>query len=65
MPTVEQIEAAILALPAADYRKLTTWLAEREADERCAEFEQDVLAGRLDTLAAETPARPAAAAARR
>ncbi len=60
MPTVEQIEAAILALPAVDYRRLTAWLAEREADDRCAEFEQDVLAGRLDTLAADTPDRRAA-----
>lgn len=60
MHTVEQIEAAIKALPPADVRRLASWLADQAWAQWDEEFERDVAAGRLDALADEALAEDAA-----
>lgn len=53
MSTVDQIEAAILRLPAEDFRRLSDWV--RELDERRwdEQIARDAEAGKLDALAEE------------
>ena len=53
MSTVEQIESAILSLPAADFRRLAEWLMDLDQRRWDSELEEDVAARRLETLAAE------------
>ena len=53
MPTVAEIQQAIMNLPKSDYARLRNWLFEYDWQEWDREFEQDVKAGRLDALAAE------------
>jgi len=58
MSTIEQIEAAILKLPASDYQKLVQWLLyldyQRWSKQRWSkQIEQDIISGKLDTLAQE------------
>jgi hypothetical protein len=56
MSTVEQIESAILSLPADDFRRLAEWFAALDQQRWDEQFERDVAAGRLDALAAEATA---------
>jgi hypothetical protein len=53
MSTIEQIEAAILKLPPGDYQKLVQWLLDIEYQRWSQQLEQDILGGKLDTLAEE------------
>ena len=53
MSTIEQIESAILGLPATDFRRLTEWLMDLDQRRWDEELEKDVAAGRLEALAAE------------
>ena len=53
MPTVVEIQQAIMNLPKSDYAGLRNCLFEYDWQERDREFEEDVKAGRLDTLTAE------------
>ena len=53
MPTVAEIQQAIMSLPKSDYARLRNWLFEYDWQEWDREFEEDVKAGRLDFLKAE------------
>jgi hypothetical protein len=53
MSTIEQIEAAILKLPASDYQKLVQWLLDLDYQRWSEQLEQDIISGKLDTLAQE------------
>jgi hypothetical protein len=53
MSTIEQIEAAILKLPASDYHKLVQWLLDLDYQRWSQQIEQDILSGKLDILAKE------------
>ena len=53
MPTVTEIQQAIMNLPKSDYARLRKWLFEYDWQEWDREFEEDVKAGRLDFLKAE------------
>jgi hypothetical protein len=53
MSTIQEIEDAIRKLPAEDLAALRAWFAEFDAAAWDRQFEQDVAAGRLDTLAEE------------
>jgi len=49
--TVKEIETAIERLPREELFKLTDWISSRFADEWDREIEEDIRAGRFDTLA--------------
>lgn len=53
MTTADEIKQAVLSLPEAEYSKIMDWLHELAEDEWDRQFEEDVLAGRLDFLKAE------------
>ena len=53
MTTADEIKQAVLSLPEAEYTKIMDWLHELAEDEWDRQFEEDVLAGRLDFLKAE------------
>ena len=53
MPTVDEIQQAIINLPKSDYARLRNWLFEYDWQEWDRELEEDVRAGKLDALAAE------------
>ena len=53
MPTVEEIQQAILALSEEDYARFRKWFFELDWERWDREFEADVEAGRLDFLAAK------------
>ena len=53
MPTVAEIQQAIMNLPKSDYARLRNWLFEYDWEEWDREFEEDVKDGRLDAMAAE------------
>ena len=53
MSTIEQIEAAILKLPASDYQKLVQWLLDLDYQRWSQQIEQDILSEKLDPLAQE------------
>jgi hypothetical protein len=53
MSTVQEIEAAIRQLPPSDLSAFRNWFAEFDAAQWDRQFEEDVLAGRLDDLANE------------
>jgi hypothetical protein len=60
MNTVTEIRAAIERLTNAEQRELAQWFAEIQADAWDAQIEEDVKAGRLDHLIAQTEADIAA-----
>ena len=51
MLTVEQIENAILQLPADEYGKLLKWLLDLDYQRWDEQLENDILKGSLDFLA--------------
>ena len=53
MPTVAEIQQAILNLPKVEYAEIVEWLHELEEEEWDRQIEADAKAGRLDALAAE------------
>lgn len=53
MSTVQEIEQAIQQLPAEQLQRFRAWFAEFDADQWDRQFEDDVSAGRLDTLGEE------------
>ena len=53
MPTVAEIQQAILNLPRVEYVEIVEWLRELEEEEWDRKIEADAKAGRLDALAAE------------
>ena len=53
MSTIQEIEKAISKLPPEDLAVLRAWFAEFDAAVWDREFEEDVSAGRLDSLAQE------------
>ncbi len=54
MKTVQEIEQAILDLPAQDLAALRQWFAALDADRWDREIEDDVAAGKLDWLIEES-----------
>ena len=53
MTTADEIKQAVLSLPEAEYAKIMDWFHELAEDAWDRQIEEDVLAGRVDTLAAE------------
>lgn len=53
MSTIQEIEAAIEKLSASDLVSLRDWFARFDEDRWDRQFEQDVAAGRLNTLGQE------------
>ena len=53
MTTVSELQEAILGLSEADYSKLRRWLLDQDWERWEREFDEDVRAGKLDSLAAE------------
>ena len=56
MSEVEQIESAILLLPAQEFRQIAAWIAELEQSRWDEQLERDIVAGRMEHLAAEANA---------
>lgn len=50
MTTADEIKQAVLSLPEAEYDKVMDWLHELAEDAWDRQFEEDVLAGKLDFL---------------
>ena len=53
MMTVLEIQKAIQGLSEAEYAELRRWLLDQDWERWEQEFDEDVKAGKLDTLAAE------------
>ena len=53
MVTVKELQQAILKLPEEDYAELLRWLLELDWEKWDRELEEDVRAGRLDSLSAD------------
>lgn len=53
MTTIPEIQQAILNLPEAEYAELCRWVLDQDWERWEREFDEDVKAGKLDTLAAE------------
>ena len=53
MTTVSELQKAILGLSEAEYTELRRWLLDEDWERWELEFGEDVLAGKLDALAAE------------
>ena len=53
MMTVAELQKAILSLPDDEYAQLVRWLRDRDWERWELEFDEDVKAGKLDSLAAE------------
>ena len=53
MTTVSELQKAILGLSEAEYTELRRWLLDEDWERWEREFGEDVLAGKLDALAAE------------
>ena len=53
MTTIEEIEGAVRSLSPKELAAFRSWFAEYDADAWDRQMEEDVAAGRLDTLAAE------------
>lgn len=51
--SIKEIEAAITELPPQEVAELMSWLAERHSQLWDTQIEDDLEAGRLDTLLAE------------
>ncbi|MBV9549246.1 MAG: hypothetical protein JO256_06175 [Alphaproteobacteria bacterium] len=63
--SVEELEKAIVALPAKDRMRLRDWLDELTADEWDRQIEADIKAGKLDALADEAIAEHKAGLSRK
>ena len=53
MTTVAELQEAILGLSEAEYTELRRWLLDQDWERWEREFNEDVRAGKLDTLASE------------
>ena len=53
MTSVAEIKQAILDLTEAEYAELSRWMTDRSWEQWEREFDEDVVAGRLDALASE------------
>ena len=53
MTTVSELQRVILSLSEAEYAELRGWLLDEDWERWEREFDQDVRAGKLDTLADE------------
>ena len=53
MSTLEQIEAAILALPSEEFQKLRHWLLDLDYERWDEKLEKDIADGKLEALAEE------------
>lgn len=53
MSTLEQIEAAILTLPADEFQRLRQWLSDVDYQRWDEQLEKDIEDGKLDALAEE------------
>ena len=53
MTTVSELQKVILSLSEAEYAELRGWLLDEDWERWEREFDQDVRAGKLDTLADE------------
>ncbi|GAP96474.1 hypothetical protein [Leptolyngbya sp. NIES-2104] len=53
MSTLEQIEAAILTLPAEEFQRLRQWFFDLDYQRWDEQLEQDIAEGKLDALAEE------------
>lgn len=53
MTTVSELQRAILDLSEADYSELRRWLLDKDWERWEREFDEDVRAGKLDTLASQ------------
>ncbi|MCL6750967.1 hypothetical protein KBT16_08235 [Nostoc sp. CCCryo 231-06] len=53
MSTLEQIEAAILTLPAEEFQRLKQWLSDVDYQRWDEQLEIDIEDGKLDALAEE------------
>lgn len=53
MSTLEQIEAAILTLPADEFQQLRQWLSDVDYQRWDEQLEKDIEDGKLDALAEE------------
>lgn len=53
MTTVSELQRAILDLCEADYSELRRWLLDQDWERWEKEFDEDVRAGKLDTLASQ------------
>ena len=53
MPTVGKLKDAILGLSESEYTELRRWLLDHDWERWDREFEEDVLAGKLDFLKTE------------
>lgn len=53
MSTLEQIEAAILTLPAEEFQRLRQWLSDVDYQRWDEQLEKDIEDGKLDALAEE------------
>ena len=53
MTSVAEIKQAILDLTEAEYAELIRWMTDRNWEQWEREFDEDVVAGRLDALASE------------
>lgn len=53
MSPLEQIEAAILALPSEEFQQLRQWLLDLDYQQWDNKLEKDIVDGKLDALAEE------------
>jgi len=53
MTSVAEIKQAILDLTEAEYAELSRWMKDQSWEQWEQEFDEDVVAGRLDALASE------------
>jgi len=53
MSTVEEIESAVEKLNKEELKSFRNWFAQHDAAQWDAQFESDVVSGKLDALAAE------------
>ncbi len=56
MSRVEEIEQAIDSLPPEEFRRVVTWIREREQDLWDRQIDEDSASGKLDALFAEAEA---------
>ncbi len=64
--SVQELETAVKRLPSSELAQFSAWFEEFQAEAWDRQIEQDILAGRLDTLAEQAnrefeagPSRPA------
>ena len=53
MMTLTELQQAILGLSEAEYAQLIRWLQDQDWERWEREFDEDVIAGKLDALASE------------